>query len=65
VRKYHARLRRLESRTVQDSCVDAPLVFLWPHLNYLPGQPPREHPCPRCGECHTVVLHEEDEPEDP
>jgi hypothetical protein len=63
VRKFHARLRKLESWTMQESCADAPLVFLWPVLDYPEGHPPEATRCDKCGGfCGRVVLHEGEGP---
>jgi hypothetical protein len=63
VRRFHARLCRLEARTLDDSCEGAPLVFLTPGLDYPEGEPPEEIRCVRCGGfCGRVVLHEGEGP---
>ena len=67
MRRFTARLRRLEARNPQDSCVDSPRLFLIAGRDFPVDAPPRHERCDRCGEWHDafdgharrVVPHEE------
>jgi hypothetical protein len=63
VRRFHGRLRRLEARTLEDSCEDAPLVFLRSGVDFAEGRPPEETRCGKCGQYHGWVVLHVDEPE--
>jgi hypothetical protein len=68
MRRFEGRLRRLESRHPQRSCVDSPRFFLLAGSDFPEGRPPRHERCVRCGEFHgafdgygrRIILHEDE-----